>query len=61
MLVRFSEIVWDLDEPEDGDGLPLACVLDVSDDVDVSVQGADLLSDKFGFCVRSFQFAGECS
>lgn len=56
MLVRFSEIMWDLDEPGDGDGLPSACVLDVPDDVDVSLAGADLLSDKFGFCVHSFQF-----
>lgn len=78
MLVRFSEIVWDLDAPDFDElegseaekeavyqewldaqsGLPpVVCVLDVPDDVDVSLQGADLLSDKFGWCVLSFQFA----
>ena len=48
-----------MDEPGDGDGLPLACVLDVNDEVvsELAGYGADLLSDKFGFCVHSFQFA----
>lgn len=58
MLVRFSDIVWDVDSGE-LNPTTTACVLDVSDEAvdQLAEYGADLLSDKFGWCVRSFQFA----
>ena len=54
MNIRFYEIDWDTDG-EDVD-LPVDVVLPVDDDLDVSLDGANVLSDKYGWCVNSFQF-----
>jgi hypothetical protein len=54
--VRFFNIQWDTDGKKIK--LPLEAVLEVDHDDkdDISLKGADLLSDKFGWCVNSFQF-----
>lgn len=52
--VHFSNIKWDTDgETID---LPDNYTTEVPMELDVAEQGADLLSDKFGFCVFSFDF-----
>lgn len=54
--VRFTDIVWDTDgEPTD---LPTTVELDVelAAEQSLDVDGADILSDKYGFCVESFNF-----
>lgn len=64
MKIRFFNIVWDFDDDEEpNDDLPTEVVLDrddqgdlLDDDFDPDEQGADLLSDKYGWCVQSFDF-----
>lgn len=62
MLVRFENIEWDTsndsdefdnDEPID---LPTTVEREVDDDLDVENDGADWLSDEFGFCVFGFDY-----
>jgi hypothetical protein len=59
MKVKFFNIKWDTesdfdDEPVD---LPTELTLDVPDDeIDLDFEGADMLSDKTGFCVFSFEY-----
>lgn len=50
--VRFYDIKWDTDGAEVN--LPTEVVLDVECTVDVLEEGADILSDKYGWCVFSF-------
>ena len=50
MKVRFFDIRWDIDEGDEPD-LPSECVLEVDDDIDLDEEGADALSDKYGWCV----------
>lgn len=50
--VRFYDIKWDTDDVEID--LPTEVVLDVECTVDVLEEGADILSDKYGWCVFSF-------
>ena len=52
--VNFYNIDWDTDGEEID--LPTDVILTVDEDVDVSLEGADLLSDEYGFCVNSFTF-----
>ncbi len=55
MRVRFSNIVWDTDgEKVD---LPQEVVLDVPEGTDLEHEGADFLSDAYGWLVESFSFA----
>jgi hypothetical protein len=55
MQVRFSNIVWDTDgEKVD---LPQEAVLNVPDGTDLAEEGADFLSDRFGWLVESCSFA----
>ena len=54
MLMRFSNIEWDVDCREDLKTLPSEVVLEVEDDFDADEDGADLLSDNFGYCVKGF-------
>lgn len=58
MLVHFLNIEWDTDG-EDLSFLPESVTLTVNDDVNVKEVGADILSDKYGFCVNSFNFEEE--
>ncbi len=51
--IQFSNIKWDTDGAKEP-GLPESVELGVDQDCDVDVEGADVLSDKFGFCVHSF-------
>lgn len=54
MLVRFSDIVWDTDgESVD---LPTTVELEGDSDIDLEDEGADVLSDEFGWCVASFAY-----
>jgi hypothetical protein len=56
--MRFFDIKWDTDN-RPVDGLPTAVTMDVDVDAgaDINLEGAGLLSDRFGWCVQSFQFA----
>jgi hypothetical protein len=53
MNVRFFDIVWDTDGEEAS--LP-STVLASIPEMDVNTEGADFLSDEYGFCVFSFDF-----
>ena len=54
MQVTFINIRWDTDgEKVD---LPERVEISVPDDWDVANQGADFLSDKYGYCVHGFDF-----
>jgi hypothetical protein len=56
--IRFYNIVWDTDGRKVD--LPCAVTREIDDDeMDVSLEGADVLSDEFGWCVESFQFVEE--
>lgn len=52
--VNFYNIDWDTDGEEID--LPTDVILTVDEDIDVFLEGADLLSDEYGFCVNSFSF-----
>jgi len=54
MKIRFLEIKWDTDG--ESVQLPDEVVLTVGDDVDVDLEGADVLSDEYGWCVFSFNW-----
>ena len=52
MKVRAYNIIWDTDgETVD---LPDDVIIDLDDDADPSLEGADYLSDNYGWCVISF-------
>lgn len=61
MKVHFSNIVWDTEESCD---LPSECVLEVDDkcvfgaerSFDNEFDGAEVLCDKYGYCVLSFDY-----
>jgi len=52
--VKFFNIEWDT-EGEDMD-LPISYALEVDKNIDLDANGADMLSDIFGWCVTSFQY-----
>ena len=55
--IRFYNIQWDTDgAPPTSLGLPAETTLEVAEDCDVEEDGADVLSDKFSFCVFGFDF-----
>jgi hypothetical protein len=53
--VRFYKIQWDTDGLK-VKSLPKQVTLEVDDYVDIEYEGADILSDKYGYCVFGFQF-----
>jgi hypothetical protein len=53
--VHFYNIQWDTDG-EEVESLPEETTIDVYVNADITMDGADILSDKFGWCVNSFQF-----
>jgi hypothetical protein len=62
-VVRFTDIDWDMTDEESealveeyGNGLPTIVSLEVDDDVELDTEGADVLSDKYGWCVNSFNY-----
>lgn len=67
MRVRFYNIQWDTtDDNDEGEspsaadlGLPEEVTLDVDDDLCLETEGADVLSDRYGFCVFGFNFERE--
>jgi hypothetical protein len=62
MRIKFFDIDWDTstdsDEYENVDApiLPDEVTLDVEEDIDVDLEGADILSDKYGFCIHAFSW-----
>jgi hypothetical protein len=62
MKVRFFDIDWDISDScdelaaVDAPELPTEVTLEVKDDADLDEEGANLLSDKFGFCVNSLNY-----
>lgn len=60
--LRLFNISWDTSscDPDDLNDKPLdlpnSVIRQVSPDFNPELQGADLLSDEFGFCVNSFNF-----
>ena len=55
MKVNFFNIKWDVDNQK-VEGLPLDTVMEIDDDTDIENDGADLLSDEFGWCVIGFDY-----
>ena len=60
MKIRFTEIVWDTstdsEEMEDVNPAELPNEVTLEVDVESSNSLADVLSDKYGYCVESFQW-----
>jgi hypothetical protein len=60
MKVRFYNIQWDTtddDHPKGQDvDLPNEITLDVDEDTELTTEGADVLSDKYGWCVFGFDY-----
>jgi hypothetical protein len=52
--VRFYDIQWDTDG-ETVEDLPTEVTLEVPGTLDIEMEGADLLSDKYGWCIHGFQ------
>lgn len=56
-LIRFTKIVWDTDGKSLKEcGVPKTCELEVDADLDVAMDGAGVLSDKYGYCVQHFEW-----
>lgn len=53
--INFFNIAWDTDGQR-VHGLPNRITLEVERDFDADNEGANLLSDKYGYCVKSFDF-----
>ena len=61
MQVRFFDINWDMSDEEETRtpeecGLPTECVLDVEDDIDLKEDGADVLSQHYGWLVNGCSY-----
>ena len=62
MKVRFFDIDWDFDDlngrelKEVNAMLPKEPVIEVDDDTDIYEEGADILSDEYGFFVYGFDY-----
>lgn len=62
MKVRFFDIDWDFDDLTNREKkemksiLPSEPIIEVGDDVDINAEGADILSDIYGFCVYDFDY-----
>ena len=54
MKIRFFDIQWDTDGEEVD--LPTETIMEVPEDCDLDTEGADVLSDKFGWCVLGFNW-----
>jgi len=54
LKVRFFDIIWDTDE--ESEELPNSVTFDVNDDVDLETEAADILSDRYGWCVCSLNY-----
>lgn len=59
--VKFSDIVWETDDSTEdmvfAMDLPESVVLDVPDDVDLNNEAASILSDKYGWLVKSLNYS----
>jgi len=62
MNVRFYNIDWvvddlELEENEVPPTLPKECIIrEIDEEVDITYEGADILSDRYGFFVNNFNF-----
>lgn len=52
--IAFTDIQWETDVSDAGMPTTVSIVVDADDDTDFEAEGADILSDKYGFCVVSF-------
>jgi len=50
MKVRFIDIIWDTDDQNVD--LPAMFEVEVDEDFNIDEEGADLLSEQFGWCVK---------
>ena len=56
-IVRLFNICWDTDGEDPAElGLPKDCIAIVDDDWDPAIDAADLLSDRYDFCVKNCSF-----
>ena len=53
MEINFTNIKWDTEDQEVS--LPSSVVMEVQENTNIDMEGADLLSDKYGWCVFSFE------
>lgn len=51
---RAFDIQWDTDEADIN--LPEECIFELEDDQDPSIEGADALSDEYGWCLFGFNY-----
>jgi hypothetical protein len=51
---RAFDIIWDTDK--EVVDLPNEAVIQMDDDSNMSLEGADKLSDEFGWCVHGFNY-----
>lgn len=62
MKVKFFDIDWDLDDLNKRERkevlsfLPSQPIIEVDDDTDINEEGADILSDEYGYCVYGFDY-----
>jgi hypothetical protein len=57
MIVRFCNIKWDTDgRSAKSLKLPSTVTVEIDDDCDIEEEGADLLSDQYGWCIRSLNY-----
>ena len=53
---KLYDINWDVDNKKDLKTLPKQHIIKVDENFSVEYDGADILSDTFGFCVNGFKF-----
>ena len=61
-IASFFNIEWDTTSEDNSEDdvsppdLPTYCQLEVDDDTDLDEEGADILSEEYGFCVFNFEW-----
>lgn len=53
---QFYDIDWDVDDEESFASLPVDLIANLDANINIESEGADFLSDKYGFCVNGFQY-----
>ena len=56
MKIRFHNIRWSVDCPSELEGLPDSVEMEFDSSFNPEMDGADALSDVYGFCVEGFNF-----
>jgi hypothetical protein len=55
MKIKFYDIKWDCDDTDVSLPSTVKAIIDDTD-FDIESQGADFLSDKYGYCVFGFEY-----